>query len=537
MKTGIVIPFFDRREHVIKCLDSLKSSQIPEGLTFYFILDYGSKQVDDLFDNADLACPIIRYRAQKHLNINGCLKVGWDYLFENGFDLIGNLDSDALVSPDWFYRIVDLHRRFPDHVITGFNTDSHRSFSDGDGYLLKKSIGGINTLFSRDLYQTSVRPSLDVLEWDWKMSRAMELPFVVARPSVIQHLGAGLHAHTDIAVDFIPKSGSIVPSFQERSIYPPFYTGKISVIMPCRNRNDMLRLSLPYWLSQSYQRFDLIIVDYNSDTPVFNTIWQIAEKFRASINLSKDVCSSSYEKYPKITVLRMENLDDWNMSHALNYGIRYSTSDIISIAGCDTTPDPSYLEMVATCTTANVATSVWCGRISFQRSRWYELNGYQEMCTKWGGEDTDFRARLSSLGVTLLEMNVNLCASISHPQIRVEEKGLFNLYRCNDYRDQHGCIANYTLFPGNDQPVTTSGLYENSIFFAKTKEPIQVATIAKRCCYAGQIDELTYFYIVPAVVEENIFVDAILEKSVDVWSERTFKSVWHILAEPEQWMK
>jgi hypothetical protein len=99
--------------------------------------------------------------------------------------------------------------RFPDAIVTGFNTLTHKIKAISADYCLKDSIGGINVLFGRHLFPL-IEPCLSAMEWDWKLCTVMQeagKQFVVSRPSVVQHLGShGLtsspHRGVPVAVDF-----------------------------------------------------------------------------------------------------------------------------------------------------------------------------------------------------------------------------------------------------------------------------------------------------------------------------------------------
>lgn len=128
---------------------------------------------------------------------------------------------------------------------------------------------------------------------------------------------------------------NVSKQFESTAIYPPYYFQKTCVIMPIKDRGSYLRRSLPHWLSQTYRRFEIVIVDYNSEENIIPWIEPVAKHFGVKFDVEPDH-TKRYDEYNKISVFRMEGVEGWNMSHALNYGITHSTSDVLTIAGCDT---------------------------------------------------------------------------------------------------------------------------------------------------------------------------------------------------------
>lgn len=317
------------------------------------------------------------------------------------------------------------------------------------------------------------------------------------------------------------------------STYPPYYFGKTCVIMPCRNRNEFLTHSIPAWLSQSYQRFELVLIDYNSRRSVYADAKPIADKFGVEIELNPDTSRDRYVDYSKITVFTVAEVKQWNMAHALNFGIKRTTSDVISIAGCDTVPDPRYLELALHMTSERQLASVWCGRVTFPRKVWAELNGYQEMCTGWGYEDNDWRFRVTRSGYQIQEMNVMMCPSVAHVSLRgrnARESSAKNKVKCRRYVNRHGLIGNYSLETGGDWPITERNIECHVVEIAKLTDPVSDGElITKVSTYAGKIDDRTVFYIIPETSRDSAFSDSIEQKVDSVQTMRCKESVWEIL--------
>jgi hypothetical protein len=107
---------------------------------------------------------------------------------------------------------LQLHNMFPNNLITGFNTlvsNRHPISETFCKYHTKKTCGGINMLFSRELF-TKIESSLSSNAWDWNLCKLLSNPVIVSKPSVIQHIGieSTIPGHgsqgkdVDIAYDF-----------------------------------------------------------------------------------------------------------------------------------------------------------------------------------------------------------------------------------------------------------------------------------------------------------------------------------------------
>lgn len=215
MKLGIVICTHNRPEYLTQCLDSLKRADIPAG-TEIIIVD------DNSYDQTIKIINSFKKRAffrSKDKGICNSLIIGCDHLFQS-CDMVMNLDSDALVRNDFIDRILELKARFPDSIVTGFDTKTknadgsirHKVISVHEGYNLKPSVGGINMCFNKLQYDNYVRPALVKCinggNWDNQACIAAYNaghPQVVVEPSVIQHIGiksAMGHEMPDVADEF-----------------------------------------------------------------------------------------------------------------------------------------------------------------------------------------------------------------------------------------------------------------------------------------------------------------------------------------------
>lgn len=177
---------------------------------------------------------------------------------------------------------------------------------------------------------------------------------------------------------------------------------KISVIIPCMNREEMLRTTLPAWQKQHYENKEIVIIDYSSNRNIFSLVQQI-------------VPTVSYNHVDgPFSLLRIDNQSFFNMAHAVNIGSKNSTGDIIAIVGTESLPVPHYLNIIAN--TVNDTTFTRClrGRLSLTRNMINSINGFPELCEYWGAEDDIVAYQLRNLQYKLLDLDYLLVHNISH---------------------------------------------------------------------------------------------------------------------------
>lgn len=154
---------------------------------------------------------VIKHR-QSNTGIAKTMKYGYDFLFQF-CDIVINLDSDAIVKPNFITRLLELKKQFPNHIISGFNSRNEDNgklrnpiISEHEGYALKQYVNGINMIIDRNMYE-EVKPILEKSgNWDFNVSTANKLPKVIAVPSLVQHIGLnssmGHSNNPDVACDF-----------------------------------------------------------------------------------------------------------------------------------------------------------------------------------------------------------------------------------------------------------------------------------------------------------------------------------------------
>lgn len=222
MKVAVVLTTYNRPNYLHQCLESLKKVRwIPDST----IVIMDDMSTDDLAIQLIKKFSIESISIHKWLNnqkyhIYGSLKNACDYAFNLKSDLVINLDADALASPCFLEKAIELHERFPNNICSLFNTLScdhvtklprHPIIKDGEDYVIKHSIGGINMIFNKELYQRFIRPNLVMYGWDWAMCESVKNNgehFVVSKLSYVDHIGyissiSSIHnMNPDVAVNF-----------------------------------------------------------------------------------------------------------------------------------------------------------------------------------------------------------------------------------------------------------------------------------------------------------------------------------------------
>lgn len=197
-KTILIITTFNRPTYLKQCLDSIDQlTTYPDAI---IISDDKSTDLEtiNLIQNwqPSFRCPVTVLWNTKNEGIRASLRSACDEAFQvMGAELVINLDSDAIVKPDFIKRLVSLKERFPNSIVSGFNaiSDVNPIVKQYDDYCAKGYVNGINTCFNFDEYAFLVKPALEkVGNWDYNVSLACReaiLPLYVTRPSCVQHVG------------------------------------------------------------------------------------------------------------------------------------------------------------------------------------------------------------------------------------------------------------------------------------------------------------------------------------------------------------
>lgn len=216
MKIGIVITTFNRPNYLRQTLESLNRADLLDANIL--IVDDASRDIQA----QRLIRPYKTIRNIRNLSIRHSLQIGFDRLVSDGCDLLINIDSDVILRKDFLSKLIELHKQYPNQIVSGFNTLTksrtgnvrHPIVSSHNGYVTKRSIGGVNMVMSVNTYLTIVKPALLESQrtrdhWDkiaCRISNEQGKLIIVSSPSVIQHIGfdsaMGHRDNPDIAEDF-----------------------------------------------------------------------------------------------------------------------------------------------------------------------------------------------------------------------------------------------------------------------------------------------------------------------------------------------
>ncbi|MBS1772044.1 MAG: glycosyltransferase family 2 protein [Bacteroidetes bacterium] len=213
MKVALVIPVFDRINYLRQCLDSLaKLSRLPDVMIF---VNDGStdKDVQVLLQQFAEKLNIVKViTLPRNSGVQNALAKGLDDAVASGCDMLINLDSDAIVKPDFIDTLLLLHNAGNGkQIVSGFNThhDYNPVINQFDTYCTKNYANGINMCFSSEQYYNYIKPTFgNSINWDRMasmMCQADDLQFIISTPSVVQHIGdvsSMGHDDIDYALDF-----------------------------------------------------------------------------------------------------------------------------------------------------------------------------------------------------------------------------------------------------------------------------------------------------------------------------------------------
>lgn len=223
MKVGILVCTYNRPGYLEVCLDSLNVADLPADCEVV-IVDDGSTDEETIRLLRESGHTVILNN--KNQSIKHSLLLGCDFLFDvKGCDVITNLDSDAIVKPNFLTVLLDLKKRFYGQLITGFNcltrnrdgSERHKVLMAGDDFNMKKSVGGVNMMFDKEQYRKWIKPALMKClqfsgNWDHQscIAASKETQGVICSvPSVVQHIGVessmghGIVEAPDVADDFV----------------------------------------------------------------------------------------------------------------------------------------------------------------------------------------------------------------------------------------------------------------------------------------------------------------------------------------------
>lgn len=200
MRIGIIIPIKNRPEYTKECFDSLQRASIPEGTLIVLVDDGSDEKTARMVQGFKKdGCEVSVMHNPRSQGVKYCLRKGVGYATNHACSILINLDNDAIVRNDFIEQLLKLHEQFPDNLITGFNCNTlnadgsvrHRITEQGEGWNKKKTVGGINLLFTEKMYREWIEPALNVEHGNWDQLACLNAGngVVCCQPSVIQHIG------------------------------------------------------------------------------------------------------------------------------------------------------------------------------------------------------------------------------------------------------------------------------------------------------------------------------------------------------------
>lgn len=208
-KTALLITAYHRPELLQRCLNSLLAADLSQLSTIYIHDDNSTdKHVLPIIAEfiGRVSTPCVFFHQPVNVGIKGALSTCYKAAFI-AHDVAINLDADAIVKPDFVNVLLKLKQDHPNSIVSGFNCDHPKNpvLSGHNGYVLRQHCNGINMVLSKADYEAVVKPALQS-QGNWDFNSTHKLPFVISKPSVVQHIGANQstmgHAKGDVACDF-----------------------------------------------------------------------------------------------------------------------------------------------------------------------------------------------------------------------------------------------------------------------------------------------------------------------------------------------
>jgi glycosyltransferase involved in cell wall biosynthesis len=212
----IVIPTYNRKDILKKTLDSFVKTKLDNNTLLIIIDDNSNEETQQFIKNYDIYNVFtIKLFKKENKCMYDSFVMGFDYAIQNypSIKYLITLDSDTIHKPNWLEKEIQLFKRFNDNniLLTGFNTNNHKTKKYFNDYSEKHTIGGINILFHKNYYINYGREAFihHKRDWDWGfcgISKKYKYKIICTKPSVIQHIGdIGLNSNKgkyDKANDF-----------------------------------------------------------------------------------------------------------------------------------------------------------------------------------------------------------------------------------------------------------------------------------------------------------------------------------------------
>jgi glycosyltransferase involved in cell wall biosynthesis len=124
--------------------------------------------------------------------------------------------------------------------------------------------------------------------------------------------------------------------------------------------------------------------------------------------------------FPQVTVVRAAVTGGFNPSHARNLGVEAARSDVVCLIDADVAVSSDFAEIalrqfdrrkyyVAEPLTGDISGTMLCHRAAFRF-----VEGYDEACDGWGGEDLDLYERFEFHGLERASFPASLLSALPH---------------------------------------------------------------------------------------------------------------------------
>jgi predicted glycosyltransferase involved in capsule biosynthesis len=205
-------------------------------------------------------------------------------------------------------------------------------------------------------------------------------------------------------------------------------SGFISVITTCKGRLHHLRHTLPGWMAQEGNNYEIIVVDYNDPNDCFSYVESLCDPRVRSVKANNDDVFFNLSKARNIGAMAIsEKTDtilfvDADTIMTNNAFINYHKGKVLNPG--------NFL-----CGWANGSMNLGAGASGgcmVWRADFFSVRGYNELTNGWGYEDVEFYERLEQIGRQQTAFHNGL-DSIQHSN---EERVMFypgkNIYQSSE---------------------------------------------------------------------------------------------------------
>jgi glycosyltransferase involved in cell wall biosynthesis len=188
----IAVPVFNRVAIADHCLPTLRDSM----LTQDHLAIYDDGSVEDASRLAAFADTF--HRSPANIGVNAQRRNHILDFVSSGRDFLYFTDADAIHSPAWRSRLLELHER-TGYLTCGYHTQTHEAYTNnvyarkGD-YLLSRFAPGVSMLLSRKQAELIAGHLPDRWDFDWAIPAMLGYKCAVTEDSVVDHISrSGMH--------------------------------------------------------------------------------------------------------------------------------------------------------------------------------------------------------------------------------------------------------------------------------------------------------------------------------------------------------